>query len=193
MNYTIIGSFSDELNEQTKLFQFRSICYLDSQIEIDKFNKIESGNILAYGSFSGHPILSLSRKYFFTSENNNLSAFLQIKSIYYGIEEDRKENIQALNNLEILLASIIMKSCKKTDNVVNTNDIKHIFGYRTLNKSSIIKLRINHDLNDYYIIASYFLREDVLKKVKDESQFSLITRLYKRNSQKKSSRIHLTT
>ena len=52
LNYTNIASLSDELHEQTKIFQFWSTSYLNSQIKIDKFNKIEFGNIIAYGSVS---------------------------------------------------------------------------------------------------------------------------------------------
>ena len=49
------------------------------------------------------------------------------------------ENIQALNKLEILLANINTKCCKeKIDEIVNTNDIIHIIGYRSLNKILII-------------------------------------------------------
>ena len=38
-NYTIIGSISDELNEEVKLFQFWSNSYINSQIKFDKFQK----------------------------------------------------------------------------------------------------------------------------------------------------------
>ena len=38
-NYTIIGSLSDELNEEVKLFQFWSNSYINSQIKFDKFKK----------------------------------------------------------------------------------------------------------------------------------------------------------
>ena len=38
-NYTIIGSISDELNEEVKLFQFWSNSYINSQINFDKFKK----------------------------------------------------------------------------------------------------------------------------------------------------------
>ena len=103
-NYTIIGSISDELNEQTKLFQFWSNSYINSQIKFDKFKQIDFGNILAYGSISGLPLLTLVKKYNFTSKNNNLTASIQIYGINYDIQEDEIENIQALNKLEILLA-----------------------------------------------------------------------------------------
>ena len=46
------------------------------------------------------------------------------------------EKIQALKKLEIILANINAKSCKeKMDEIVNTNNIRHIIGYRSLNKS----------------------------------------------------------
>ena len=61
-----------------------------------------------------------------------------------------------------------------------------------MNKSLILKLRINEELDDHYIIASYFLKELVLNKIKDENQFSLITGPFKTNPQKKPSRIYLT-
>ena len=103
------------------------------------------------------------------------------------------ENKQALNKLEILLANINTKCCKeKIDEIVNTNDIVHIVGYRSLNKGLILKLGINDVLDDHYIIASYFLKEIVLNKIKDENQFSLVTGPYKTNPQKKPSRIYLT-
>ena len=47
MNYTIIGSISDELNEEVKLFQFWSSSCINSQIKFDKFYKIEFDNIIA--------------------------------------------------------------------------------------------------------------------------------------------------
>ena len=192
-NYTIIGSISDELNEEVKLFQFWSNSYINSQIKFDKFKKIDFGDILAYGSISGYPLLTLVKKYNFTSKNNNQSAFIQIYGISYDIPEDEIENIQALNKLEVLLANINTRSCKeKIDEIVNTNDILHIAGYRSLNKSLIIKLRINDATDDHYIIASYFLKEIVLNKIKDENQFSLIAGPYKTNPQKKPSRIYLT-
>ena len=192
-NYTIIGSLSDELNEQTKLFQFWSNSYINSQIRFDKFKQIDFGNILAYGSISGFPLLTLVRKYNFTSKSNHLSASFQIYGINYDIQEDEIENIQALNKLEILLANIKTRSCKeKIDEIVNTNDILHIIGYRLLNKSLIIKSRINDATHDHYIIASYFPKDMVLNKIKDENQFSLIAGPYKTNPQKKSSRIYLT-
>ena len=191
-NYTIIGSISDELDEQTKLFQFWSNSYINSQIKFDKFKQIDFGNILAYGSISGFPLLTLVKKYNFTSKNNNLSASLQIYGINYDIQEDEIENIQALNKLEILLANINTRSCKqKIDELVNTNDIIHIIGYRLLNKSLIIKLRINDALDDHYIIASCFLKEIVFNKIKDENQFSLVAGPFKINPQKKPSRIYL--
>ena len=62
MNYTIIGSISDELNEDVKLFQFWSSSCINSQIKCDKFNKIEFDNIIAWGSISGYPILTIIRK-----------------------------------------------------------------------------------------------------------------------------------
>ena len=192
-NYSIIGSISDELNEQTKLFQFWSNSYINSQIKFDKFKKIDFGDIIAYGSISGFPILTIIKKYNFTSKSNNLSAYIQIYGINYDIQEDEIENIQALNKLEILLANINTRSCKeKIDELVNTNDIIHIIGYRSLNKSLIIKLRINDLLDEYYIIASYFLKEIVFNKIKDENQFSLLAGPYKTNPQKKPSRIYLT-
>ena len=149
---------------EVKLFQFWSNSFLNSQIKFDKFNKIEFDNILAYGSISGFPILTLIKKYNFTSKNNHLSASLQIYGINYDNQQDEIEEIQALNKLEILLANINTKSCKeKIDKIVNTNDIIHIIGYRSLNKSLIIKLKINDSRDDHYIIASYFLKEIVLK------------------------------
>ena len=103
------------------------------------------------------------------------------------------ENTQALNKLEFLLANINTRSCKdKIDDIVNTNDIVHIIGYRSLNKILILKLRINDVTDDHYVIASYFLKEIVLNKIKDENQFSLIAGPYKINPQKKPSRIYLT-
>ena len=192
-NYTIIGSLTDELNKQTKLFQFWSNPYINSQIKFDKFKQIDFGDILAYGSISGFPIITLIKKYNFTSKSNNLSAHFQIYGINYDIQEDEIDNIETLNKLEILLANINTRSCKeKIDELVNTNDIIHIIGYRLLNKSLIIKLRINDATDDHYIIASYFLKEIVLNKIKDENQFSLIAGSYKTNPQKKPSRIYLT-
>ena len=38
-NYTIIGSLSDELNGEVKLFQFWSNSFINSQIKFDKFKK----------------------------------------------------------------------------------------------------------------------------------------------------------
>ena len=192
-NYTIIGSISDELNEEVELFQFWSNSHINSQIKFDKFKKIDFGNIIAYGSISGYPILTLVKKYNFTSNSNHLSASLQIYGINYDIQEDEIENIQALNKLEILLANINTRSCKeKIDEIVNTNDILHIVGYRSLNKSLIIKLKINDATGDHYILASYFLKEIVLNKIKDENQFSLVAGPYKTNPQKKPTRIYLT-
>ncbi len=192
-NYTIIGSISDELKVEVKLFQFWSNSYIKSQIKFDKFKKIDFGDILAYGSISGYPLLTLVKKYNFTSKSNHLSPFIQIYGINYDIQEDEIENIQALNKLEILLANINTRSCKeKIDELVNTNDKLHIIGYRSLNKSLIIKLRINDATDDHYIIASYFLKEIVLIKIKDENQFSLVTGPFKTNPQKKPSRIYFT-
>ena len=77
--------------------------------------------------------------------------------------------IQALNKLEILLANINTKYCKeKIDEIVNTNHIIHIIGCRSINKSLIIKLGINDELDDHYIIASYFLKEIVWNKIERE-------------------------
>ena len=61
-NYTIIGSISDELDEEVKLFQFWSNSYINSQIKFDNFKKIDFGDILAYGSISGYPLLTLVKK-----------------------------------------------------------------------------------------------------------------------------------
>ena len=162
-NYTIIGSISDELNIEVELSQFWSNSYINSQIKFDKFKKRDFGDILAYGSISGYPLLTLVKKYNFTSKSNHLSAFIQIYGINYDFQEDEIENIQALKKLEILLANINTKSCKeKIDEIVNTNDIIHIIGYRSLNKTLIIKLGLNDVLDDHYLIASYFLKEIVL-------------------------------
>ena len=59
MTYTIVASISDELNEEVKLFQFWSNSCINSQIKFDKFNKIESHNVIAYGSISGYSIITL--------------------------------------------------------------------------------------------------------------------------------------
>ena len=72
MNYTIIGSISDELNVEVKLFQFWSNSYINSQIKFDKFKKIDFGDTLAYGSISGYPILTLIKKNNFTSKKQPL-------------------------------------------------------------------------------------------------------------------------
>ena len=123
-NYAITGSLSDELNEHIELFQFWSNSYINSQIKFDKFKKRDFGDILAFGSISGYPLLTLVRKYNFTSKSNHLSASLQIYGINYDNQQDEIEEIQALNKLEILLANINTKSCKnKIDEIVNTNDI----------------------------------------------------------------------
>ena len=193
MNYTIIGSISDELHNEVKLFQFWSNSYINSQTKFDKFNKIDFGDTLAYGSISGYPIITLIKKNNFTSKSNHLSAYLQIYGINYDNQGDEMENTQALNKLQILLANINTKCCKeKIDEIVNTNDIVHIIGYRSLNKSLILKLRINDVLDDHYIIASYFLKEIVLNKIKDENQFSLVTGPYNTNPQKKPTTVYLT-
>ena len=58
-------------------------------------------------------------------------------------------NIQALNKLEVLLENIITKSCKgNIDDIVNTNDVLHNIGHRTINKSLNKHLRKNEDLID---------------------------------------------
>ena len=75
LNFTKIGCLSDELNEQTMLFQFRSNSYLNSQLKIDEFNKLEFGNILANGSISGYTILSLTRKYNFAPKKQQSFSF----------------------------------------------------------------------------------------------------------------------
>ena len=103
------------------------------------------------------------------------------------------KNIQASNKVEILLANINTKSCQeKLDIIVNTNDRVHIFVCRTKNNSLIIKMRINDDIKFYYILASHFLKEIVLKKIKNKIQFSLSTSPFKFIPQKKSSRIYIT-
>ena len=62
LNYTFIESLSDELNEQTKSFQFWSTSYQKSQIKFDRFNKQEFSFILAFESLSGYPETSPIRK-----------------------------------------------------------------------------------------------------------------------------------
>ena len=176
LNYTIIGFPSDELNKHIKLFQFWSNSHINSQIKFDKFNKLQFENISAYGSISGFPIITLIKKNNFISKSNHLSAYIQIYCIDYDIQQNEIENIQPLNKLEILLSNINTKTCRdKIDEIINTIDIIHIIGYRLLNKSIILKLRINDNIDEHYIIASYFLKEIVLNKIKDENQFSLIT------------------
>ena len=113
MNYTIVGSVLDELKEQTKLFQFWSSSYINSQFKSDKFNKIEFDVIIAHGSNSGYLILALFKKHNFTSKSNHLPGFLQKPGIKYKNQEEELENVQALNKLEILILNIITKSCHK--------------------------------------------------------------------------------
>ena len=147
LNYTNIRSLSDELNEQTKLFQFWSNSYINSQFKTDNFNKIEFNDILAYGFISGFPITTLIKKIIFISKSNHLSAFLQIYGLNYNTQEEGLEIIKALNKLEIFSAIFNTRSCKvKIDDIVIRNDIVHIIGYRTLNKSLNIKLTINDEL-----------------------------------------------
>ena len=151
---------------------------------------MEFGNILAHVLTSGYPLLTLIEKQTFTSKSNHLSASLQLYSIYYGYQRYKTEKRQALNKIEKLLANIKTKSCKeKIDEIFNTNDTIHNIGYRSLNKSLIIKFRINDELDDHYIIASYYLKELLLEKIKDENQFSLKIGPFKTNTQKKASRI----
>ena len=99
MNYTIVGSISDDLNVEVKLFQFCSNSYINSQIKFDKIKIIGFGDTLAYGSILGYPILILIKKYNITSKSNHLSAYLQIYGINYDNQGDEMENIQALNKL----------------------------------------------------------------------------------------------
>ena len=59
--------------------------------------------------------------------------------------------MQAVNKLEFLLANINAKACNRNiGELVITNDILRIIGYRTLNKSLILKLGTNDDLSEYY-------------------------------------------
>ena len=96
------------------------------------------------------------------------------------------ENIQALKKLEILLANINANSYKeKMDEILNTNDIIHTIGYRSLNKRFFKKLRINDKLDDHYIKESCFLKGIILNKIKAESQLRLVTGPYKTNPTKK--------
>ena len=95
--------------------------------------------------------------------------------------------------LKILLAKTKTKSCpEKLDEIVYTNDILHIVEYRSLNKSVIVKLRNNDELDAHYIIACYSLKELVFNKVKEENQTGLIKGPYKTNP-KKASRFYLTS
>ena len=53
-------------------------------------------------------------------------------------QEHESGKIQQLNKLKIFFAKFNTKACKeKIDDNVNTNDIAHVFRYRTLNKSPI--------------------------------------------------------
>ena len=57
------------------------------------------------------------------------------------------------------------RSCKeKIEEIGDTNDIIHIIGYRSLNKSLITKIGINDEFDDHNTIASYDLKEIVSKK-----------------------------
>ena len=144
LNYTIIGSLSDELNEQTTLFQFWSNSYINSQIKFDNFNEIEFGNLSAYGLTFGYPLLPLIRKHNFTSRSSHLSSSLQIYSINFDNQQNGIYESQTLNKLEILLAKINTKTCNgKIDKLANTDDIIHIIGYRSLSKNPFLKVRIN--------------------------------------------------
>ena len=65
----------------------------------------------------------------------------------------------------MFLAIINTRSCKeKIEEIGNTNDIIHIIGYRSLNKSLITKLGINDEFDGHNTIASYDLKELVSKK-----------------------------
>ena len=81
LNYTIEASISDEPNEEIELWHFWFNSYLDSQINLEKYNKIEIKNVSAYGFISGYPNMTLTRKYNFTSKSNLLCLFLQT----YGV------------------------------------------------------------------------------------------------------------
>ena len=185
LSYTILGSLSDEINEQTEFLYIH-------KLNLISLIKIEFNNILPYGSISGFPIITKIKKYNFTSKSNHLSAFLQINGVNYN-QEDGVENIQPLNKLEALLAKTKTKSCReKLDNIDNTNDILQIIGYRSLNKSLIIKLKINDELDVQYLIASFFPKKIVLNKIRNKNQFSLKVGPFKTKPQKKPSRNSLT-
>ena len=112
--------------------------------------------------------------------------FFQIYWKNYDNEGNENENVQYLKKLEHLWAKINTKSCKaRIDELINTKKIIHIIGYRILNKSLTKKIRRNDDLDDHYIKASYFLKEIVSQKIKNENRFTLITGPYKTNPHKK--------
>ena len=180
------------MNEDTELFQFWSNSYLNSQINFGKFNKIEFKNIIAYGSITGSPILTLIKKYNYTSQSNHECAHLTILGTIYNLNET---NIiaESNNKLENLLAHINIKNCKdKIDELVKENDVIHILGYRKLAKILILKIKINDNTQDYYISASPFLKEIALEKLSDDIIFTLIAGPFKTTSTKKSARIYLT-
>ena len=75
-------AFVSELsNEGTELYDIWSKSYVNSQSRFHEFYKKEFKNISANGSIAGCPILTLIKKYSFTSKSNQLSFFRQI----YGV------------------------------------------------------------------------------------------------------------
>ena len=124
--------------------------------------------------------MTLIKNLKFTIRSNQISAFLHTYVLNYDNQGVEIEKIQPLIKLEFLLSNINSKSCNiKIDEFINTGDIILIIGYRTLNKSNILKLGTNENLDENFSIASCFLKEVILEKMKNENQFSLIAGPFK--------------
>ena len=189
-NFSIIRSLQNHLNEDTNLIQFWSNSYLNSKINLVRFKKLDFKNVIAYGSISGNPIITLVKKNNFTTQSNNIAAHIEI----YNLLDNANEN-QNLpnNNLEELLSNVTTKSCTlKIDEIVKENDIIVAKGYRKLAKSLILKLKITDNEDENYFIASPFLKELAIDKIENEIHFKVIAGLFKTTAQKKSARTYFT-
>ena len=189
-NFSVIGSLENHLNKDTTLFQFWSNSYLNSIINVASFKKLDFKNIIAYGSISGNPIITLVKKYNFTTKSNHTAAHIEINNLI----DNANENSNLPNNtLEELLSNVTTKSCTlKIDEIVKENDIIVVKGYRKLAKSLILKLKFNVNEDENYFIASPFLKELAIKKIEKEIHFKVIAGPFKTTAQKKSARTYFT-
>lgn len=161
--YILICCLKDSIAENTdlKLYWATSNIQRSLQNLIDKnnFKQLDINGIVAYGSLTRTPLITLRKNGTYYNKSRNLCANISISKY----TPNAHENININENDLLEQIDVSAKKCRKIDEVVKPGDIIKIIGYKTLKSSLLIRCIINNKTDNY--LATYWLKETLLERI----------------------------